>query len=58
MSEKIKLKEDVSKIITELNNQILKAQRIGINISVNTKAINDGKEDCYVGVTFRITENI
>jgi len=58
MSEKIKLKEEILKIVTELNNEILKAQRIGINVSLNTKAINDGKEDFYVGVTFTITENI
>ena len=58
MSKQIELKQEVSKIITELNTVILKAQKVGINISVNSKVINDGTEDFYVGVIFTITENI
>ena len=58
MSKQIELKQEVSKIITELNTVILKAKKVGINISVNTKAINDGTEYFYVGVIFTCTRNI
>lgn len=54
----MKLKNEISLIVRQLNYKLFEAEKAGINVSISSKVFNDGLPDCYIGVAARTTVDV
>lgn len=57
-ANEMKLKNEISLIVRQLNEKLFEAEKAGIKVSISSKVFNDGLPDYYVGVVARTTVDV